>query len=292
MGRHKPSFDTVVEDFDRAGYTVLSDRYINNTSKLNYKCPEGHIHSVSWNSWKGGTRCGVCFGAHKKEYNDVKVLFEKEGYTLVSKDYTNAWTKLIYICPNQHEHRANLHSWMAGKRCPFCSRNAKKSLEDVEHILHKSNYVLLSTEYKNAFSPIVFECDRGHIGTTTWHRLDTIGAKCNECRKTNLLGHGNPNWKGGISCEPYCQDWTKEYKEDIKMRDGNKCLNPYCNTFKNKLVIHHIDYNKKNCHLSNLITVCNSCNSKANTDREWHEAWYSAIIKNRYYNIEATCYGA
>ncbi len=33
---------------------------------------------------------------------------------------------------------------------------------------------------------------------------------------TILSGDKHWNWKGGISCEPYCQDWTKEYKEYIK----------------------------------------------------------------------------
>jgi len=92
----------------------------------------------------------------------------------------------------------------------------------------------------------------------------------------------NPNWRGGISFEPYCADWTREYKEYVKGRDGYKCLNPDCwQTFK-ELSIHHIDYNKKNCGPSNLITLCNSCNSRANTDRDWHEFWYKAIIYRRY----------
>jgi len=93
----------------------------------------------------------------------------------------------------------------------------------------------------------------------------------------------NPNWRGGISCEPYCEQWSdQEYKESIKQRDGYKCLNPECNKTSDKLCIHHIDYVKKNCHPLNLITICISCNSKANKDRKWHKAWYQAIIYRRY----------
>jgi len=98
----------------------------------------------------------------------------------------------------------------------------------------------------------------------------------------NIRGEGNPNWKGGISCEPYCQDWTKEFKAYIKERDGNKCLNPYCFGNIYRLNVHHVDYNKKNCDPSNLITTCHSCNSKANTNRGWHESWYKAILSKRY----------
>ena len=37
------------------------------------------------------------------------------------------------------------------------------------------------------------------------------------------IGENNPNWKGGISCEPYCDVWLdKHFKESIKERDGYK----------------------------------------------------------------------
>jgi len=90
------------------------------------------------------------------------------------------------------------------------------------------------------------------------------------------------NWRGGISFEPYCSDWTKEYKEYIRERDGDTCLNPDCWCKDDVLTIHHINYDKKNCGPENLITVCRSCNSRANKDRRWHKAWYQAIINKRY----------
>jgi len=108
-------------------------------------------------------------------------------------------------------------------------------------------------------------------------------------KKLSIINSGelNGNWRGGISCEPYCFEWSsKEFKNFIKERDGNKCLNPDC--WKNcnhlPLHIHHIDNNKKNCVPSNLITVCNSCNQRAKKDREWHTSWYKAIINRRYGN--------
>ena len=56
----------------------------------------------------------------------------------------------------------------------------------------------------------------------------------------------------------------------------------YCNgKHLHKLHVHHIDYNKKNCKKSNLITICRSCNSMANKDRSWHKAWYNAIMLQR-----------
>ena len=103
-------------------------------------------------------------------------------------------------------------------------------------------------------------------------------------KRLDILGDKHPNWKGGTSYEPYCEQWLdKEYKESIKERDGYICLNPECNKTRNTLCVHHINYIKKDCSPFNLITVCGSCNTKANKDREWHKSWYQTIIYNRYF---------
>ena len=94
-----------------------------------------------------------------------------------------------------------------------------------------------------------------------------------------LSGENNPNWKGGISCEPYCDVWLdKEYKESIKERDNYTCQNPLCLCDSSKLVIHHINYVKKDCVPNNLITVCNSSNSRANKDRWVWQDIYERVI--------------
>lgn len=99
----------------------------------------------------------------------------------------------------------------------------------------------------------------------------------------DVSGKNNPNWKGGVCHDSYCEQWRdSDYKESIKERDGYTCLNPVCNKNSHRLSIHHIDYNKKNCRPLNLITVCTSCNSIANFDRGWHKSWYQAIIERRY----------
>ena len=96
------------------------------------------------------------------------------------------------------------------------------------------------------------------------------------------VGDKHYNWRGGITCEPYCIDWTDTLKEFIKERDRYMCLNPYCYKGNIVLAVHHIDYDKKNCKPNNLITVCRSCNTRANRDREWHKAWYQTIMYRRY----------
>ena len=98
----------------------------------------------------------------------------------------------------------------------------------------------------------------------------------------NKHGENHPNWQGGIGQLPYCPVWgKKEFKEMVKIRDGYKCQNPDCWGTDNLLCVHHVDYEKMNCVPGNLITVCRSCNSRANTDRDWHTSYYQAILYKR-----------
>lgn len=103
------------------------------------------------------------------------------------------------------------------------------------------------------------------------------------CKLKEQFGKNSPHWRGGRSYKDYCPIWSdKGYKADIKERDNNVCQNSYCFKSDNVLHIHHIDYNKKNCHPSNLITVCRACNSRANIDRDWHTEWYQTIMNKKF----------
>ena len=84
-------------------------------------------------------------------------------------------------------------------------------------------------------------------------------------------GERGSNWRGGISFELYGFDWTKLLKHSIRTRDCFVCQ--ICG--KNGWIIHHIDYNKKNCNPDNLITLCNSCHAKTNFNRKyWTNYFY------------------
>lgn len=95
------------------------------------------------------------------------------------------------------------------------------------------------------------------------------------------------NWQGGKSSEPYGINWIdREWRDYIKDRDKEKfCWNSLCNNNGKLRTLHHIDYNKRNCSFSNIITICNSCNARANYNRLWWEEFYIDLIKNRGINV-------
>lgn len=84
--------------------------------------------------------------------------------------------------------------------------------------------------------------------------------------------------KGSPCDRDYCDAWyDKEFKESILERDSYTCQNPDCWEYDPGLSIHHIDYDKKNCHPLNLITLCRSCNGRANGDRQYWQELYTNI---------------
>lgn len=281
----KLTIEFVRSEFKKEGYILLTKTYINAFGKLEYICPKGHIGITFWNNWQQKRRCLVCAGKKKLTLECVKNMFEKEGYILISTKYINSKSKLDYICSKGHVGSINLSDWRHGYRCLVCSGKKKHTLEFVKKEFEKYNYKLTSVKYINAHSKLEYVCPKGHTESITWGNWKH-GYRCPTCDNINRMGSGNSNWKGGISCEPYCQDWTKEFKGYIKERDGYRCLNPYCNSKNpNDLTIHHVNYDKKLCIPENLITVCRSCNVKANFDRDWHTNWYQAILNKRYGHI-------
>ena len=96
-----------------------------------------------------------------------------------------------------------------------------------------------------------------------------------------MRGPKHHNWRGGITDDPYCPIFSdQEFKKIIFERDGYKCQNPLCreNCYHLSLVPHHIDYDKMNCDLRNMVTTCRSCNSRANFNRKFWQKHYEDII--------------
>ena len=93
-------------------------------------------------------------------------------------------------------------------------------------------------------------------------------------------GANSPNWKGGLTFIPYCYKFNKQLKEKIRKRDNYKCQECGKTELENgrKLTCHHIHYDKPNCN-PDLISLCNSCNAKANFNRDYWEEHFIQKVK-------------
>ena len=91
-----------------------------------------------------------------------------------------------------------------------------------------------------------------------------------------LTGKNNGSWMDGRSFEPYSIEFNESLKEQARKRDNYICRE--CNYTQEelgqKLDIHHIDYDKQNNCLDNLISLCRSCHAKTCFNRENWTMYY------------------
>ena len=279
----------IIDFVEQYGYECISDTYTS-FLKLSLKCDKGHYYEAWWNAFQSGQRCPICSKNKKLTITDVRRMSRKYGYDILDNVYINTHHKYWFKCDKGHYFQKSWTNFKDGQRCPICHGGYRYNVQDIKKILLDEEYRLVKFYSKNK---IEVECKNRHSYFTSLSNYKS-GYRCKKCfhekLKRERIAENNPAWKGGISCEPYCEQWLdQEYKESIKKRDGYMCLNPECNKVTNRLCIHHIDYNKKNCHPLNLITVCISCNAKANKNKRWHKLWYQTIIFRRNYGITNIC---
>jgi len=122
------------------------------------------------------------------------------------------------------------------------------------------------------------------IGNAHKGKAYALGLKrSNDSKKRyslSKMGDKNPQWRGGISFEPYSIDWTNTLKRSIRERDHYVCQLCYKPQDNRVHSVHHIDYNKKNCNPSNLITLCVKCNTKVNYNRNNWTKYFNEKIKH------------
>lgn len=97
-------------------------------------------------------------------------------------------------------------------------------------------------------------------------------------------GKNSPNWKGGVSFDPYCYKFNNNFKERVREYFNRHCF--ICNKREEdlgyKLDIHHVNYDKMTCcnDIKPLfVPLCRSCHMKTNGDREYWEEFFTVSLE-------------
>lgn len=145
----------------------------------------------------------------------------------------------------------------ARKGC-FVSKETRLKLSKI-HKGKKLGYVPKSA-FKKGFTP----WNKGLNKRIDSRVMKISNSKAGKARP-DISGEKCHLWKGGIAHKPYTVDWTITLKRGIRERDKYTCR--VCGK-EPAICVHHIDYNKRNCNSDNLITLCRSCHTKTNTNRQ------------------------
>ena len=134
----------------------------------------------------------------KHSIDEVKKYFESHGLSLVSTEYVNANTPLMFRCKCGGLGYINFHNFKNGGQTPRCNKcdlenrriipsRFRLSLEHVKSYFSKYSAELLTTEYKNTRQKLQFRCSCGnkHEMSVDSLRLGNI-PQCRECHNLYL----------------------------------------------------------------------------------------------------------
>jgi len=192
--KRRLSFSDVRKFFEKEGYQLLSDEseYKTVETKLRYKCPNGHYRSITFHNFKSGQRCPECskYKNTKHTITDVKEIFSKEGYKLLTKDYSNNRQKLDVICPQGHNWKTTLHDFIGGNRCSVCwgerrGLSRRLSYEYVKSEFEKEGYTLLTDHYDNIYQLLDVICPNGHSWKVNIANFKNNHVRCPKCPTHN-----------------------------------------------------------------------------------------------------------
>lgn len=204
----------VKKQFAKEKYKVLSDTCTKASQPISFLCPNNHEGKMSWSNFQQGHRCAACNGNQKHTIEYARQQFAKEGYSLLSKQYIGAHSKLDYKCPKGHLGKVEWVSFLRGTRCAKCSiqmtklkkiqtllnkRGIKCDASDAQQVFfeyikqcyQKIGYQLLSSYYKNCFEKLEVKCNKGHTYQATWNNFYNLQQRCPVChelRHEKLLG--------------------------------------------------------------------------------------------------------
>ena len=242
---------------------LLSSKYKDAKSNLEWRCNKGHIWKANYSNIKTGTWCPYCAG-RKKNIKDLINFAKKKAGNCLSKKYEGANKHHIWKCKNNHIWNAKPSNIFSGKWCPYCV-GKNKSLKKFQEIAKKNGGECLSKEYRSVKHLLSFKCKKKHIWTASPRRIEK-GGWCLYCEGKRI--HSDQIFK------------------ILRIKQG-KCLSKIKNITNKSLLKFKCKNNHKwNTRVSNIIynkSWCPDCEKIKYRENKFKEI--SSILKK----INATC---
>lgn len=243
----KLSYEQVRDHFSSKGARLISTEYRNGNSFLEYECRCG---SVKKTSFKNFHRCsGRCLVCNKASISEIKLFFEKNGCTLLSKEYDSK-VKLEYVCSCGNQSKAKWGNFQKHPRCLLC-RNKRVNrfrvigIEKAREIFSQHGWVLLGTEYKNNHEkmPAICPCGKPHEVSLDVVRRGVLCPKCGyQKTSTKLKGSKHYKYRSDLTMEERLDKRNsielKNWKKEVRASMGSSCF--VCGS-KHRVEIHHLE---------------------------------------------------
>lgn len=178
----------------------------------------------------------------------------------ISKKVSELWKDETY---RRRQSIGRVRGWKNEDRRKELSRRNSLQVGD-KHPMWNGGKVECSCEVCDAkfeVSPYILERGYGRFCSRECYGIWKSGS---------ILGQNNPNWRGGSS--EYPEEFSREFRHNIRKRDGFVCA--MCGASENSRLhdVHHINYRKEDTLPDNCITLCRKCHVVLQGNRDfWQE---------------------
>jgi hypothetical protein len=163
----------------------VSEKYINAKTHLEWECAEGHKWNAVPDVIQRGHWCPVCSkekvrleGIRKRlTLEDARIAAIERGGECLSSGYKNSLELMIWKCDKGHVWKANFSHIRRGTWCRVCHNTYVAgqyhvgNIENIKKIIKMRKGILVSGDYKNAYSKFVVQCRKGHQWTINAHDI-------------------------------------------------------------------------------------------------------------------------
>ena len=200
-------------------------------------------------------------------------------------------TKLLWQKPEYRKHMKEIHKGLIGSKSPSW-KGGKKLAQERHKPKEKETMRLYRIKNKEKISKY----------NKNWNKLNYIShpllrkPKCIDCNQ-EIKGYvakrcqlcwekfnrkeNHYNWQGGISKNPYPEEFNAELKLKIRTRDNFTCC--LCGRTEREeleelnrvLSVNHKNFDKNDCREENLNTLCLRCNVKINRERDYWTDYFN-----------------
>lgn len=190
----RESIEEVRKVVSDGGCELISKEYLNNHTKLKFKCKCGNVfESTLLHFKKGKKQCNECSQRSTHEWREAEKIFYSYGYSVYEpQKYKSIKTNLDAMDKDGYKYkicldriRNNIKPRRFHVNNPFTIENIKLWME-----LEMPEYELLSDEYTHNSHKLELKCDKGHLFNTSWNDLKD-GHLCSTCYGNKKLSNSD-----------------------------------------------------------------------------------------------------
>ncbi|MFJ7313498.1 hypothetical protein ACIQVE_12140 [Pseudomonas sp. NPDC098747] len=171
------------------GGRCLSDAYQNLSTRLAWRCAEGHEWLADPYRVVRGSWCPVCARVQRRHTLSMaqRIAGERGGLCLATHCKSGR-APLEWQCEQGHRWQTTLTSIKQGSWCPTCARLGKRdTLEEMQEIATQRGGLCLSESYVDSANALLWECGQGHrweavpasVKHRSWCPVCAVAARCN-----------------------------------------------------------------------------------------------------------------